>query len=137
MNRTLSTLAMGLMLSLSSGAALAEGGRLSAEQRAQIEARCAENPARCEKMKARLDAAREKCAADPARCEEVKAKHREKWAERKAACDADPAACEARKAELRQKRDDMKAACDADPAACEARKAELREKWEARKAQQP
>ncbi|ULQ45688.1 hypothetical protein JN531_011260 [Flagellatimonas centrodinii] len=137
MNRTLSALAAGLILSLSAGAALAQGGALSAEQRAQIEARCAENPERCEKMKARLDAARERCAADPARCEEVKAERREKWADRKAACEADPAACEARKAELRQKRDKMKAACDADPAACEARKAELREKWEARQAQQP
>ena len=43
---------------------------------------CKENPAQCEKMKARHEAMQKKCAADPKKCEEMKAKHRAKMKER-------------------------------------------------------
>jgi chromosome segregation ATPase len=113
MKVSLTTLAAVFCLAGLSGVAQAQSGALTDEQRAQIEQRCAENPERCEKMKARLDEARQKCAENPERCEEMKAKHREKWAERKAACEADPEACEAKKAEMREKWEKRKAERDA------------------------
>jgi hypothetical protein len=102
-----------LALSLSAGPALAghHGGNAD-ERRARMEAKCAENPERCEKMKAR-------------------------WAEAKAKCEADPAACEARKAAMKERRAEWKAQCAADPVACEQKKAEMKAKWQERQAAQP
>lgn len=102
-----------LALGLFAGQALADPhSGTPEERRARMEAMCADNPERCEKVKAR-------------------------WAEAKAKCEADPAACEARKAEMKARRAEWKAKCDADPVACAEKKAEWKAKWKERKAAQP
>ena len=88
-------------LSLFTGVALAEEGAgkpMPGGDRAQ---RCAENPQKCEEMKARL---KEKCAQDPKRCEEMKAH----MVERKAKCDANPEACKEQREKMRAKRKECK-----------------------------
>ncbi|MAY25863.1 MAG: hypothetical protein Q8L99_09090 [Polycyclovorans sp.] len=88
---------------MGSAAAADPHGKLTDEQRARIEARCAENPERCEKVKDRLT-------------------------EAKARCDANPAACEARKDEMKARAEARREACAADPAACAEQRDAVRER---------
>jgi hypothetical protein len=67
---------------------------------------CAANPEKCkqqrEQMQARRAEMQARCDADPARCEEMKARR----AEMQAKCKADPEKCEAMKQEARKKYQD-------------------------------
>jgi hypothetical protein len=100
-----------LLAGLWMGTASADNhGKLTDEQRARIEARCAENPERCEKVKERLTDA-------------------------KARCEANPAACDARKEEIKARAEARREACAADPAACAEQREAIRDKIKERQTQ--
>jgi hypothetical protein len=88
-------------LGLFAGVALAEEAAGKTGQPPTREQKCAENPKKCEEIKARMQ---EKCAQDPKRCEEAKARH----AERKAKCDADPEACKKKLEAMRAHRQECR-----------------------------
>ena len=95
-----------------------------------IDAFCANNPERCEQMRARLDAA---CQKDPSTCAAKKAKLDERIGKLRAKCEANPDACAKKKEQMRKRAAEWKAKCDADPQACEEKKAELRKRLEQRR----
>lgn len=74
-----------------------------------IDARCAEQPEKCERIRARAAEVKAKCDADPVKCEERRKAREERRAEWKKECDADPAACEARKAKARERMEKRRA----------------------------
>lgn len=74
-----------------------------------IEARCADRPDQCERIRTRAAEMKAKCDADPVKCEERRKAREERRAEWKKKCDADPAACEARKAKARERMEKRRA----------------------------
>ncbi|MFT3929582.1 MAG: hypothetical protein QM709_04700 [Spongiibacteraceae bacterium] len=95
-----------------------------------LEAACANNPERCEQIRAQLAA---KCEQDPTACAEKKAKLDQKIADVKAKCAADPEACAQKKEKMQARAAEFKAKCEADPQACEEKKTKLRERLEQRR----
>ncbi len=97
----------------------------------RIEQRCAEEPDRCEEMKARFKARFEErqarmqawCEENPQKCEERKARH----AERRAWCEQNPQECDARRAERKRSRESMRAHCESNLEQCRARREACRE----------
>lgn len=75
------------------------------EFKARREAMCAENPERCEKMKARHAEMKAKCEANPEECALRKEARRERMQKMKAKCDANPEECAQRKEQWKQKRE--------------------------------
>jgi uncharacterized coiled-coil DUF342 family protein len=71
-------------------------------------------------MKTRMQ---DKCAQDPKRCEEMKARA----ADLKAKCDANPEECQKQREQMKAHRAEMRAKCDANPEECKKRREEMRE----------
>ncbi len=65
----------------------------------------------------------EKCAQDPKRCEEMKARA----ADLKAKCDANPEECQKKREQMKSRRAEMRARCEANPDECKKRREEMRE----------
>jgi hypothetical protein len=112
------------LMGLFAGTALAEPAAGQAGAMPDHAARCAENPQKCEEMKARMQ---EKCAQNPERCEKMKAR----MTERKAWCDANPDACKKKREEMKAKRAERHEQCKANPEACKKKIEERRERREA------
>jgi hypothetical protein len=106
--KTASLLLLSLFCVLPARAADGTSAAPGAERRAQMEKRCAENPERCQAMKAQMEQRRVQCQADPEKCRQERRATLEKH------CQENPERCQAMKAQMEQRR----AQCQADPEKC-------------------
>lgn len=85
---------------------------------------CAQNPARCEQIRARRA---EWCTAHPERCEAMK----QRRAERRAWCEQNPEECAKQREQRRARLKELREKCAADPEKCADIRRQMRQRRDA------